>query len=292
MHRSAGYLFITAAALFTASAASVDSLGGRLERDAAGEIVAVHLRASWVSDGDLLELARLPQLQRLDLSQTRITDQGLAYLKAATNLREVNLAYAEKIGDPAHAVVKQWKKLRRLNLRGTVIADETAASAASLPGLEVLDIADTIVGDVGVEALAGAQKLKELSMGNIRMSEAGFQSLRQFTTLDQLDLSGKRHQGPSNISDRGMEAISSLRQLRVLKLGHTKFSGKSFAVLATLPAIERLGLEFCPEIGDESLKQIAAWKSLRWVDLNGTKVTAGGVAELRRQRPDLRVLWE
>jgi internalin A len=255
----------------------------------AGEI---NLRASWVTDGDLLELARQPDLQKLDLSQTRISDQGLAYLKTATNLREVNLAYAEKIGDPAHAVIKHWKNLRKLNLRGTVIADETAASAATLPDLEVLDIADTIVGDFGVEALTTAPKLKELSMGNIRMSEVGFQSLRQFTTLSTLDLSGRRHQSPSNISERGIEAIASLRQLRVLKLGHTKFPAKSFALLAKMPQIEQLGLEFCPEIDDEALQHLAAWKSLRRVDLYGTNVTAAGVAALREQRPDCQVLWE
>jgi hypothetical protein len=270
----------------------IDALGGHVERTPDGEVIAVNLRGSWVSDGDLLELARIPQLQRLDLSQTRISDQGLAYLKTAPKLVEVNLAYAEKIGDPAHAVIKNWKNLRKLNLRGTVVADETAASAASLPELEVLDIADTIVGDVGVEALAAAQNLKELSLGNIRMSEVGFQSLRQLTTLSHLDLSGRRHQGPSNISERGIQAISSLRQLRVLKLGHTKFPAKSFPELAAMPAVERLGLEFCPEVNDETLKLIAGWKSLRWIDLHGTKVTSGGVEALRKERPDLQVLWE
>lgn len=283
---------ITLLALLAINPAWVDALGGRIERGSDGEVSAVNVRASWISDGDLLELARMPQLQRLDLSYTRISDQGLAYLKTAPKLVEVNLAYAEKIGDPAHAVIKNWKNLRKLNLRGTVIADETAASAASLPQLEVLDIADTIVGDVGIEALAAAQKLKELSMGNIRMSEVGFQSLRQLTTLSHLDLSGRRHQGPSNISERGIQAIASLRQLRVLKLGHTKFPAKSFSELAAMPAIEQLGLEFCPEVSDETLKQIAAWKSLRSVELYGTKVTAAGVEALRKERPDLQVLWE
>lgn len=283
---------ITLVALLAINPAWIDGLGGRIERAADGEINSVNLRASWVSDGDLLDLARMPQLQKLDLSQTRISDQGLAYLKTAPRLVEVNLAYAEKIGDPAHAVIKNWKHLRKLNLRGTVIADETAASAASLPELEVLDIADTIVGDVGVEALAAAQKLKELSMGNIRMSEVGFQSLRQLTTLSHLDLSGRRHQGPANISERGIDAIASLKQLRVLKLGHTKFPAKSFAALAAMPAIQRLGLEFCPEVNDETLKQIAGWKSLRWVELHGTKATAEGVAALRKERPELQVHWE
>jgi hypothetical protein len=283
---------MTALLVFAALLGWIEDLGGRVTKSPDGQVTSVYLRASWVTDGDLLQLAALPQLQSLDLSQTRISDQGLAYLKTAANLRDVNLAYAERIGDPAHAVVKTWKKLHRLNLRGTVIADETAASAASLPELEVLDIADTLVGDVGMEALAVAPKLRELSIGNIRMSEAGFQSLRQFTTLSTLDVSGKRHGGASNITPNAIEAIASLKQLKVLKLGHTSFPLKSFAVLARMPAIERLGLEFCPEINDESIPYFVGWKSLRWVDLHGTKITGEGLASLRKQRPDLQVLWE
>ncbi|MSV32252.1 MAG: hypothetical protein EXQ57_07000 [Bryobacterales bacterium] len=270
----------------------IDALGGRVDRDAGGQITGLYLRASWVTDGDLLEIGRLPQLRRLDLSQTRITDQGMAYLKSATGLRDVNLAYAEKIGDPAHAVIKHWKNLQRLNLRGTLVSDETAAAAAALPDLEFLDIADSIVGDVGVDALTAARKLKTLAMGNTRISEAGFQSLRQFTTLSHLDLSGKRHGSPSKISQRGIEAIASLRQLRGLRLGHSSFPDKDLAVLATMPGIEELGLEFCPDVADGALRNLIGWKSLRRVDLHGTKVTAEGIAVLRQARPELRVLWE
>ena len=62
----------------------VDGLGGKIERDAAGSVIAVHLRGTWVSDSELLDLARLPKLERLDLSHTRITDEGLLHLKPAT----------------------------------------------------------------------------------------------------------------------------------------------------------------------------------------------------------------
>lgn len=279
--------------LFAAvTSAWIDDLGGKTARDPNGQINRVFLRASWITDGDLLHLAEMPGLQTLDLSRTRITDQGLGYLRGATGLTDVNLAYAEKIGDPAHAVVKSWKKLRKLNLRGTVIADETAASAASLPDLEVLDIADTLVGDVGMEALASAQKLRDLSIGNIRMSEAGFQSLRQFTTVTTLDISGKRHGGPSNITANAVAAIASLKQVEVLKLGHLSFPAKSLPVLTAMPAVKHVELQFCPEITDESIEHLAAWKSLKEIDLHGTKMTPDGVAALRKQRPDLKVLWE
>ena len=270
----------------------IDGLGGRVERDPAGQVVAVNLRASWVSDGDLLELARMPKLQRLDLSRTRISDKGLAYLKTAPALREVNLAYAERIGDPAHAVIKEWKHLTKLSLRGTVVADETAAAAASLPLLETLDLADSLVGDPGVEALASAPKLRQLSLGNIRTSEVGYQSLRQLTGLTHLDLGGGKQRGFNTLSERSIQAIASLRQLRVLRIGHLRFPAKNFALFAALTNVEELGLEYCPEIKDEALPVLAEWKSLRRVDLTGTKVTAEGVAKLRAQRPDAQILWQ
>jgi hypothetical protein len=283
---------IALAAFLAAGPEWIGGLGGRVEFDAKGRIQAVNLRASWVSDGDLVELARLPELERLDLSQTRISDQGLGFLKTAPNLREVNLAYAERIGDPAHAIIRHWKKSQRLSLRGTVVADETAASAASLPELEALDIADTIVGDVGLEALSVSTSLRELTMGNIRISEVGYQSLRGFTTLEHLDISGRRPVGVSTLSERAVAAIASLEQLRVLKLGHVKLPAGSMAVLKALSNVEKLGLEYSPEIGDEDIPHLAAWKSLRWVDLNGTKVTAESVAALRMQRPDCKILWK
>jgi hypothetical protein len=280
-------------ALLLASAPGwLADLGGQAEFGPGGEIAAVNLRASWVTDGDLLELARMPKLRRLDLSRTRISDQGLSYLKRATALEEVNLAFAERIGDPAHATIKEWKNLRRLSLRGTVAADETAAAAAALPALESLDIADSIVGDPGLEALGLAPKLRELAMGNIRISEMGYQSLRQFTNLEVLDLSGGRHRGHTTLNEQSLAAVSSLTGLRVLRLGHVKFPARSMPVLLALSRLERLGLEFSPDVDDSAIPHLIAWKSLRTVDLHGTKVTAEGVAKLRAARPDCRVLWE
>jgi Leucine-rich repeat (LRR) protein len=183
----------------------------------------------------MLDLARLPELQRLNLSQTRITDRGVLYLKDARNLVDVNLSFAENIGDPAHAVIKDWKLLKRISLRGTVIGDNVAAALASLPHLEVLDISHTDLLDFGLEALSLAPALKQLHMGGTRITEFGFQALRQFASLEYLDLSGGRtasgYQGPMSLTLRSLEAIASLEKLRELRLGYTRFPGRGLAVL-------------------------------------------------------------
>src|SRR5947209_3144109 len=88
------------------------TLGGTTTTDAQGRVVGVSLRSSWVDDSDLLELARLPQLTDLDLSETRITDIGFQFLKPLKNITRVNLYYAEQIGDGALAVMREWKNLK------------------------------------------------------------------------------------------------------------------------------------------------------------------------------------
>src|SRR6266568_4736745 len=59
----------------------IEDAGGSVSRDAAGRITGVDLRASWVTDTDLRKLAQLPNLSYLDLSLTRITDQGMQEIK-------------------------------------------------------------------------------------------------------------------------------------------------------------------------------------------------------------------
>src|SRR5437868_8813035 len=58
----------------------IEAAGGRVERGRRGEITAVVLRGTWVGDGDLPRLRALPALERIDLSHTRITDEGLLQL--------------------------------------------------------------------------------------------------------------------------------------------------------------------------------------------------------------------
>ena len=99
--------------------------GGVVTRNGAAQIVSVDLRSSWVSDADLAQLAKLPALSRIDLSETRITDHGLQELKGAPAIADLNLRYAEFITDEGLMAVRGWKHLKRLNVRGTKITDTT-----------------------------------------------------------------------------------------------------------------------------------------------------------------------
>ena len=275
-------------------------LGGKVERDAAGQVVAVNLRGSWINDVEMIGLARLPRLERLDLSHTRISDEGLLQLKTAPRIADLSLYYSEWITDQGLTAIRNWKHLRRLNVRGTRISNGTLEIVSRLTGLESLDIANTQITDNGMDYLITLTNLKELSLGRGRLSDNALEVLRMLPTLTYLDLSGARPQPPDQARRQGrsgampesvVQAIAELRDLRVLKLGHSNISVDGLKILRGLERIHKLGLEGCTRIEDDAAAELASWKSLKYLDLQDTRVTEKGLEALRQANPGLMILF-
>ena len=178
--------------LMAVNADWITALGGRVETGAAGAVTAVHLSRSFVSDSDLDRIATFPQLEKLDLSHTRITDLGLLRLKNLRNVRELNLFYAELVTDEGLSAVKSWPRIERLNFRGVKVTDNTLALLAGKDSIRTLDIGFAEVTDSGLQHLARLKGLRELSIGGNKMTEVGLEVLRGLPNLTHLDLSGKQ----------------------------------------------------------------------------------------------------
>jgi hypothetical protein len=288
----------------------IEDAGGTAIRDAAGRITGVDLRASWVTDTDLRKLSQLPNLNYIDLSLTRITDQGMQELKNLPGIVELNLYFAEYVTDEGLAVVKNWKKLKRLNVHGTKISDTTLEHISGITTLESVNVGSGMVTDVGIERLATLPNLKELTIGGNELGDAGLQGLRQIPTLTYLDLSGRQGTDSNvwaiSMSDVGLDAVLSLKALRELRLACTSvgvgIEGARFATVSamdvsvawlermkTLPKLEKLKLQGCQRVNDEAIPVLAAFPDLRELDLKGTGVTEKGLAALRAAKPKMLV---
>jgi hypothetical protein len=136
------------------------------------------------------------------------------------------------------------------------------------------------------------------------------QALREMPGLTYLDLSGRQGTDSNvwavSISDSGMDAILAVKELRELRFACTSIGvgieGAKFAeVSATsvtnewigkmkaLPKLERLKVQGCGRINDESIPLFAVMPALREVDLKGTSVTEKGLAALRAAKPGIRL---
>lgn len=281
------------------SDAWITHLGGKTELGKEGEIVAVNLRGSWINDTEMIELARLPELDRLDLSHTRISDEGMLNLKTAPRISDLNLFYSEWITDQGLTAIRNWKHLKRLNVRGTRISDGTLEIVSRLTGIEALDIAQTQVTDNGLDYLITLTKLKELSIGRGRVNDNALEVLLMLPTLAFLDLGGARAAPPDMGRRRGaggsmpesmLRALTELKDLRTLKLSYSNISADGLRILSALNRVEKLALEGCQGVDDTAAAALASWASLKYVDLQDTRVTAEGVATLRKAKSGLVVL--
>jgi len=268
--------------------------GGAVTRDKSGRIIAVDLRATWITDSDIVELARLPNLAKLNLSLTRISDHGLQQLKDAPAITDLNLYSAELITDAGLSVLKGWKHLKRLSVRGTKITDTTLQHLSGISTLESLDAGYAQITDVGLELLTPLTNLRELAIGGNKLTDAGLQSLRQLPGLIDLDLSGAERTDSGlwsvSLTEPGLDAIATLRNLRHLRLNGTLVSSRGIGRLAALTKIEWLDLEGCQRIADDVVPMLAAFRNLQRVDLAGTRVTDKGIAALQRANPKCKIL--
>jgi len=284
----------------------IEDLGGTATRSRLGSVTGVSLRGTWINDADLRRLNELPDLKTLDLSLTHITDQGMQEIKDLRGITDLSLYFAEYVTDESVAAIKGWKGLKRLNLHGTKVSDTGLEHIAGISTLESLDVGSTLMTDVGLERLTNLTNLKQLTMGGNELGDAGLQALRQMPGLTYLDLSGR--QGTDKnvwmvaMADAGLEAVLTLKQLKELrfscssigvgiegvKLGEVSplsVMPKWLERMRSLSALERLRVQGCNKINDDSIASLIAMPTLREVDLQGTSVTAKGAAALKAAKP-------
>jgi Leucine-rich repeat (LRR) protein len=291
-------LLFASSALFAASSPDwIQELGGRVERDSAGDIIGLHLRGTWVTDAELLDVARLSKLERLDLSHTRITDEGLLHLKPAKQIQDLNLFYAEQVTDRGMSAIKDWKHLNNLNVRGTRIADGALSIVGGVSQLESLDIAYTEFTDNGLDALVPLTHLKHLAIGRSKLTKNALEVLRLLPTLESLDLGGPhpgaggyRSTAGTPMDDDLPAAIVELKQLRVLNLSYSQIRADGLKILAALDQVSKLSLVGCPRVDDRALDELAKWKSLQYLDIQEAAVTAPGVEALEKAKPGIVIL--
>lgn len=278
-------MLVAVALLFTVSAAADP-------QPACGVWTAdtVNLRSCWITDSDLPALTRRSGLKRLDLSMTRITDQGLLQLKPLSGLEDLNLRYAELITDEGMSAVKGWKQLRRIDLRGTRITDTTLGYLGALTSLESIDAGFAQISDNGIELLTTLPGLRRLTLGGNKLTDTGLQALRLMPSLEYLDLSGSQRTDSGlwsvSITERGVAAISSVSKLRELRVGGSNVTALSLEQLRSgLRGLERLSLQRCKRIRDESVDILSEWPALVEIDIQDTGITPEGARRLRLALP-------
>ena len=104
-----------------------DEVVARLLQPLQNHIADLSLARTQISDALLEQVAAMPRLRRLDLRETAITDQGLAFLKNHDSLEELVLVHTQVTGQSLDTLLS-LPNLSRLWLWGTFDPTEAMAT--------------------------------------------------------------------------------------------------------------------------------------------------------------------
>lgn len=267
--------------------ASVDA-GGLMTDDVLARIASLthvtrlHLGGSReLTDDGLLQLARMPQLEYLNLSEYpggKLTDRGLEVLRHLPNLKHFEMTWQAGVSDTGMANLRYCEHL------------------------EVVDLMGSPTGDGAIEALQGKPKLRRFSTGRL-VTDAGLPLLRNFPLL-------KRWHGPpveacgqpgneqaakllidGPFTDSGLAGLAGLEGVFDLDLfWHVScITAAGMAHLAQMPNLGILGCDGSLS-SDEAMPRIAAIPRLRRVRAQESTATDAGFEALSRSQT-LEGLW-
>lgn len=215
--------------------------------------------SSQLTDAGLRHLARMPQLEHLELAGVNVTDKGLDVLRHLPNLRVFEMNWHRGISDAGVANLRFCERLERVDLMGSA------------------------VGDGVVEALAGKTRLRDFKSGRL-LTDRGLRALPDLRALESLLVDGP-------FSDDGLGALAALTHLKDLDLfWHvTGMTSAGFAHLAALPKLQSLGADGKLS-DDEAMRHYAAMPTLRMLRAQEAVASDEGFVALARSR-SLEKFW-
>jgi hypothetical protein len=120
-------------------------------------------------------LATLPDIERLVLRQSPLSDAGFAALAGCRSLADLNVPQAACTAAGIERLAS-LPGLKSLRIGGpTLQGPEVARAIATLPGLRSMHLIDVAIGDEGLDALAEVSTLRNLYLDGAGVSDAAWE---------------------------------------------------------------------------------------------------------------------
>jgi hypothetical protein len=216
-----------------------------------------------LTDDGLLQLARMPQLETLNLSEYpggKLTDRALEVLRHLPNLRKFEMTWQARITDRGVSNLRFCDRLEEVILMGSP------------------------TGDGAIEALQGKPHLRNFRTGRL-VTDAGIPLLHHFPLLKGATGDGSRLLIDGPITNAGLAALAGLEGVFDLDLfWHvTNITTAGFAHLVHLPNLQVLGCD--GELADDvSLAHIGAMPRLKRLRIQEAAASDDGFVALAKSQ--------
>ncbi|EOY25009.1 Leucine-rich repeat family protein, putative isoform 1 [Theobroma cacao] len=246
------------------------------------------LEKLWISETGITAngvalLSSLKNLSVLDLGGLPVTDTVLNSLQALTKLQHLDL-WGSKISNKGALVLQRFSKLSFLNIAWTNVT-----ILPNLSSLECLNMSNCTIDSILEDDDDKAPLVKLIFAGATFMNEAeaflyietrflslldvSNSSLNQFCFLPDMKMLEHLDLSSSMMGDDSVELIVCIgASLKILNLSGTKVSSAGIAILAGhVPKLEFLSLSHT-SIDDVALSYVSSMPSLKVIDLSNTDI--------------------
>jgi hypothetical protein len=230
-----------------------------------------------LSDQDISSISLLSNLEGLQVISDKLTDEGL--INAVSNLslkrlsvesQHVSGAFVKRLSHP--------DAITQLSLMNCDINDDVLKKGISLKNLESLDLRGcSKITDEGISEMPIYEHLHVLVASNTNLGMNALGNLEKQPNLTTLSLDD------NHISDLSMATIARLPKLSILDLKRAIITNVGLDNLSKTNSIERLYLNGCNSVDDESISSLAKMKGLVILDVSDTKVSRSGKRRLSKK---------
>ena len=221
--------------------------------------------------GTLATYAALGELRALLLHGTFVTEHGLRHVEKFPRLQDLRLSETDVRNSWLELLVP-IADLRQLDLSDTSITDKGLTSVAKLGSIEELSLGGCNVTDRGLTKLASLSNLKSLDARRIGRIGSGLRELRGLP-LEQIDLLA------SGVTDDDLDTIGNVRTLKSIRLADTRIGDPTLQQLAACRNLEELKLSGT-NISNVGVRYLSPLTRLRYLDLSGTSVGDEGIRRM------------
>ncbi|MDO4584598.1 MAG: hypothetical protein Q4D62_10905 [Planctomycetia bacterium] len=223
-----------------------------------------------------------------------MTDRDWEGLKKLKHLKSLDIMACSNFRLETLHSIGLVKNLKAFNILWTDMTDEDFQFIENASNLEELALIGSFVTDNGLAYLKKFHSMKDLHISKCPVTEEGVCSvLDKMRGLERLRLNTSICSEPSledriRYSDRILQPVSKMKNLRELEIFSEKFTSEGVRYLSLLKKLQIVTLNICHT--DESLKILCSLPEIQELDLSGNqKFTSDGLVELSKL-PELREL--
>ena len=249
--------------------------------EAAAAITEIDMKGAKVSANGLSALSTLPNLESLDISNSRVGSDSLTVIGKSQSLKTINLANSDA-NDRVVSELSRIPHLQSLDLSGTQVTGGSATGLGSMRELTDLSLMGTAADDQVVAGLT-ALPLRKLELSKSRITNASLPLILKIATLETLNVSF------NGVTGDGFKGFGK-SDIKELNVGETAFGIEGFVAIKGMKSLEKLNVYGAGLVQHQSCNVFRTFPNLKTLNAGRNAVADPGMVQFFKGHKTLEEL--